>query len=256
MVRHWWQVRKENKNWIKKISINGIGLFLTSLILVSVLSIKFFEGGWITILITGSLIILALITKKHYNSVNLKIKELDETILPAITESIEVFHNSEHSKQEYNVNNKTAIIFVNGFNGLGIHTLLSVIRTFPNTFSNFAFAQVGVVDTGSFKGTAELIELESKTKKDIYNYIEFINRNGFYAEGFSKVGTEVIETAEELLMEIQTKFSNAVYFGGQLVFHKETIFNKMLHNQIVFTLQKKLYKMGLPFVIMPIKINM
>ncbi|MFA7288797.1 MAG: APC family permease [Melioribacteraceae bacterium] len=256
MVRHWWQVRNENKNWFKKIAINGIGLSLTSLILVSVLAIKFFEGGWITLVITGSLISLAIITKKHYNSVHEKIKELDETILPAITESIEVMHGCDHTKPHFNPNDKTAIIFVNGFNGLGVHTLLSVLRTFPNTFSNFVFAQVGVVDTGSFKGTAELNELEVKTKKDIHNYIDFINRNGFYADGFSKVGTEIIETAEELIIAIQEKYSNTVFFGGQLVFHRETIFNKMLHNQIVFTLQKKLYKMGLPFVIMPIKINM
>ena len=64
MVRHWWLVRKECKHWFKKAFINGIGLSLTAFILVSVVVIKFFEGGWITIIITGSFILLAVIIKR------------------------------------------------------------------------------------------------------------------------------------------------------------------------------------------------
>ena len=31
MVRHWWQVRRENKAWVRKISVNGIGLVIDDL---------------------------------------------------------------------------------------------------------------------------------------------------------------------------------------------------------------------------------
>lgn len=44
MVRHWWIERKNEKKWGKKIIINGIGLALTSFILISVITIKFSEG--------------------------------------------------------------------------------------------------------------------------------------------------------------------------------------------------------------------
>ena len=49
MVRHWWQVRATERKWRHGILINGLGLLLTSFILVSVIVLKFDEGGWITI---------------------------------------------------------------------------------------------------------------------------------------------------------------------------------------------------------------
>ena len=257
MVRHWWQVRKQSKEWIHKIIINGIGLGLTVLILVSVVIVKFFEGGWVTILITGSLIAFALVVKSHYNIAYKSLRELDNTILPAVTSSIEILDKSTAGKKSgFDPNNKTAAIFVNGFNGLGVHTLLAVIKTFPNTFSNFVFVQVGVVDAGSFKGTTELQKLEKKIHDDVQNYVHFVEKSGFHARGLSIIDTEVIEGAIKLADDIIKEFPDTVFFGGKLVFSKETSFTKLLHNQIVFVLQRILYTKGYPFVVLPIRINM
>ena len=67
MVRHWWIARKSEGHWRTKLFINGIGLVLTSFILVSVIVLKFNEGGWLTIFITGSLVVLSIVIKRHYN---------------------------------------------------------------------------------------------------------------------------------------------------------------------------------------------
>ena len=53
MVRHWWQERRNVPDWRRKIAVNGIGLVLTTFILVTLSVIKFFEGGWITLVVTG-----------------------------------------------------------------------------------------------------------------------------------------------------------------------------------------------------------
>ena len=42
-----------------RITINGIGFVLTSSILVSMMIVKFHHGGWITLLITAMLVIVA-----------------------------------------------------------------------------------------------------------------------------------------------------------------------------------------------------
>ena len=36
---------------------------------------------------------------------------------------------------------------------------------------------------------------------------------------------------------------------------KETFFNRMLHNNIVFAIQKRLYRQGVPFVILPFRVE-
>ena len=257
MVRHWWQCRKTDKKWKRKISINGIGLSLTSLILASVVMIKFYEGGWITIILTGSLVFIALSVKKHYNATYMMLRELDDAILPALTSSIYLLGDKPRNPDEpvvYDKNSKTAVILVNGFNGLGVHTLLSVVKTFSETFKNFVFAQVGPVDAGVFKGSDEVVKLEKKIKDDVDKYVNFLNQNGFYAESYCEINTEVVDGIVDLANDIFKKYPNSVFFGGQLVFPHETFFSKILHNQIVFSTQRRLYHQGIPFVILPIRI--
>src|SRR5512135_1800144 len=80
MVRHWWQVRGKEAHWEKKLFINGVGMTLTFFILVSVIVLKFNEGGWITLLLTGSLIVIAVLTKRHYRNTFLLLRRLDELV--------------------------------------------------------------------------------------------------------------------------------------------------------------------------------
>ena len=77
MVRHWWTARFDVRGWHRKLLINGIGLVLTASILVLMIVFKFFEGGWITLLITGALVVLAILIKRHYHNVWLLLRRLD-----------------------------------------------------------------------------------------------------------------------------------------------------------------------------------
>lgn len=65
------------KNWKKKLIINSVGLVLTVLILVSVILVKFSEGGWVTLLIIGSFVGVVVIIRRHYDSVSVLIQELN-----------------------------------------------------------------------------------------------------------------------------------------------------------------------------------
>ena len=58
-------VGQRNAARLEKGLINGIGLMLTSFILISVIILKFYEGGWITLLVTGSLMAVAITTRRH-----------------------------------------------------------------------------------------------------------------------------------------------------------------------------------------------
>ena len=52
----------------------------------------------------------------------------------------------------------TAVLFVGGYGGLGIHALLSIQRLFPGHFKNFVFVTVGLVDSAQFKGVVDLLK--------------------------------------------------------------------------------------------------
>ena len=81
MVRHWWESRTKVKDWKKKLIINGVGLVLTALILMSVIVVKFGEGGWVTLLIIGAFAGVVILIRRHYDSASVLIKELNARII-------------------------------------------------------------------------------------------------------------------------------------------------------------------------------
>jgi hypothetical protein len=97
-------------------------------------------------------------------------------------------------------------------------------------------------------------KVEAEAKNDIARYVNFMHKQGFYSEGTFRVGTDVVEEVNSIAPEILKRFPNAVFFGGQLIFPKDSLILRFLHNYTVFAMQKKLYREGIPFVILPIRV--
>jgi amino acid transporter len=253
MVKHWIQVRHEEKKWFRKLLINSVGLLISFFILVFVVYIKFNEGGWITVLITGAVVSLFGYIKYSYN----KIAKLSGQV-NAILENLNQLNPVpvEPDKQsDYNKNGRTAILFVNGFSGIGIHSLLSIFRLFGETFTNFVFVQVGMIDADVFQSHDDIAKLKVKSQEDLEKYKNFIRGYGFYAESFYYTGLDMEEEIMKAIPEITTRFPRSVFFGGQLVFPKDTFMSRLLHNYSTFSLQRKLYTFGYEFFILPIKLR-
>ena len=125
---------------------------------------------------------------------------------------------------------------------------------FPGVFKNFVFVQIGVVDAGNFKGAAEVENLKSHISEGNQRYVEYMRLRGFHAEAISAVGIDVVQKASELAPSVLERFPNGIFFGGQLVFRKETLFTRLLHNYAVFSLQRRFYQQGLPLLILPIRV--
>jgi len=111
-----------------------------------------------------------------------------------------------------------------------------------------------MVDAGVFKGLEEMEALKTHIQADLDHYVKFVRDRGLYAEGVSAVGVDVVEEVVKLAPEIRQRFPKAIFFGGQLVFPNETFFTRLLHNHIVFAVQRQLYRQGVAFVIMPIRL--
>ena len=253
MVRHWWRLRGKNHPWLKGIAINGTGLVLTAGILISMTIIKFREGGWITLAVTGGLVALALFIRRHYDSTRRMLGRLD-SLVEATKATVERLPKPATPAGAYDPDAKTAIVLVNGFNGLGLHTLFSIVRTFGGAFRQFVFLQVGAVDAGNFKGAEEMERLRQFLDAELAKYVAYMNAEGYYAESHGVVGTDIVEEIVKLSHNVLERFPQGVFFGGQLVFPEETAFTRLLHNYIVFAVQRRLYSRGVPFMILPIRV--
>ncbi|MCX7918102.1 MAG: APC family permease [bacterium] len=247
MCVHWWKKRRTESKWIKRLLINGIGLVITTGILCATVILKFEVGGWVTLVITVSFILFCLWIKSHYTAVRKVFKRLDAilTDLPL----------PEHPPKLPPKDPKapTAILMVNQFNGLGIHSMLAIIKSFRKQFTQFVFVSVGEVDTSKFKGVEELDRLREATESALKKYVEIANKLGFYAEYRYSIGTDAIDELEILCREATKEFPNSVCFAGQLIFPKENWATRQLHNQAAFAIQRQLLFHGINMVILPIR---
>ena len=251
MVKHWWQVRARETVWKKKFLINGVGLLLTGGILVLLCVVKFDQGGWVTLLVTGAIVAVSFWVKAHYRQTQKKLFRLNELVAAALADDAIV---QEKSPPPCDTNARTAVFLVNGFNGLGLHTLLAVVRMFPKVYTNFVFVQVGVLDAGNFKGADEVENLRTHSNAQVQKFVSYMGKRGFYTEAHVALGTDIVDEAAKLCDGIADKFPQAQFFAGQLVFKDESLVTRWLHNHTVFELQRRLYQHGRAMLILPIQV--
>jgi amino acid transporter len=252
MVRLWWSERHREPRWRRRLFINGFGLLLTGGILISLCVVKFFQGGWATLLVTGLLIGVAFWVKSHYRHTQKKLYRLNELVAAALAD--DALLTVEKAPPPCDPNARTAVFLVNGFNGLGLHTLLAVVRMFPKVYQNFVFLQVGVLDAGNFKGAAEVDHLREHSRIEVDRFVSYMSRRGFFSEGYYGLGTDIVDEAARLSDAIAQKYPQANFFAGQLVFKDESLVTRWLHNHTVFELQRRLYQNGRPMLILPIQV--
>jgi amino acid transporter len=248
MVRHWRNDRKTHAHWRRRLTVSLSGTALTALVLVVTSSVKFLQGGWVTLLVTGGLIGFCVLVRRHYHSVRRMMKSLDDVLteLPLPPE--------DKPPPDLAPDGPTAIVLVESYAGLGIHTLLSIQRLFPRHYKNFVFVSVGLVDSGQFKGVQDVQALENKVRENLERYVTLATRMGYYAEYRYTLGTDLIEELEHLCLDLIKEFRRTVVFAGQLVFQRENLFTRSLHHETAFSIQRRLQFRGVQVIILPIRV--
>ena len=247
MARHWLMRRGAEPRWRRRFAIALVGAVVTGAILIITTLLKFEQGGWVTLVATSGFIALCFAIRRHYRRVRAMLWSLDETLtnLPL---------RAERAEPTLAPDGPTAIVLVESFAGLGIHTLLSVQRLFPRHFHNCVFVSIGLVDSAQFKGVDQLHALEHQVREDLDRYVRFAQRLGLYAEHRSALGTDLIDELEALCAELAREFRRPVVFAGQLVFQRETLFTRSLHHQTAFSIQRRLQFLGIQVIVLPIRV--
>jgi amino acid transporter len=252
MVRHWWLSRDSESKWKSRLLINGTGLITCLLILATVIIVKFDQGGWITLIITGLIVLFSLYVRKHYNRTEQLLQKLNAHANNADQEVKEALSKVFFQPSQPAEVNKTAVILVSDYDGEGVLSLLQTISLFEGTFVNYVFVEIGLLNVRTFVRQQELEALEKDVSDDLDKYVHLVERHGFKGESIKLLGTNLIEEMMKEASGIIAKYPNCVFFAGQLVFPKETFMTHYLHNYEAFTLQKRFYKEGIPFVIVPV----
>lgn len=250
MSRHWILDRAKEPRWKSQLSIHGTGLVMCLSILIITTMEKFREGGWITVMVTATLIGLCFAIHRHYESVRASLKRLDE-ILTSVPASDE---NAPITPSRLDRNLPTAVISVATFSGFGLHQILSIHKSFPNYFKQFLFISAAVVDSGTFKGAEEIDRLEKDTEENLKKYVAWAQKQGLRADYRLAVGTETVATIEAMARELAEQFPRAIFFMGRLIFREEKWYHRLLHNETPHAIQRRLQFQGIQAMVLPIRV--
>ena len=252
MSAHWWSVRKTERGWGHKLLINGIGCAFTLSILLITLTLKFNQGGWVTIVITSGLVGLCFVVRGHYDRVARAVQKLEADILPKLYTANPV----EPGPRDTDAS--TAVILVSGFNGLGLATLLQIEELFPKQFRNIVFVGVSEVDSSQMRSHEQIEALETRMADDLQSYCELAQQLGFHAEQCAGLGPDVVLELRLACTEVMRTFSHCVFFAGSLVFEDESegMIERFLHNHTAYEIQRWLQIQGRSMVILPVCVSL
>src|SRR5262249_41019243 len=140
---------------------------------------------------------------------------------------------------EPSADHPVAILFVGGYGGLGRHAPLTLFRMFPRHFKGGVFLAVGAVGSHVFKSENQGSELRKRTEEHLARYERFGRSLGLDATSAYAIGTEVQVEAERIGVELFRKYPEALVVAGQLIFENDTFWNRLLHNETAFLIQRR-----------------
>jgi amino acid transporter len=247
MCLFWIRGRGQHPLWRKHLGIHALGFLVCAFILAMTVYEKFSEGGWLTLALTGGLIAFCTLIRRHYMKVQRNLKSLDQVLADLPTEGAPVAAALDAGKP-------TAVLMVGSYAGLGIHSLLSIQRLFPSYFRNFIFVSVGVIDSASFTHVQAVDEVQERTQHDLARYVSLARGLGLAADYRMAMGTEAVEASEALCRDVAREFPRSIFFAGKLIFEEERWYQRLLHNETAYQLQRKLQFAGLNAMVLPVRV--
>lgn len=242
-------LRHREPGWPWRIAINILAFLLSALVAVSLTIMRLHEGVLWAAGVIVVLMFLCLFIRLYYDRVARLLKRLDR-----LRDQVEAEPAREVPPPVKDLAVPTAVVLVRSYGGAGIHTIMAILRTFPNHFRNFVFMSVGDIDFDRFKGTAEVEKLKDSVRNDLDRYVALVKKWGYWGESRAAFGVDVVDEAVALCTTIGKEFPRSAFFAGQLVFEQPGIVTRLLHEQTAPEIQRRLQFEGLTLVMLPIRV--
>lgn len=248
MSRYWITHRASQPRWRSQLAIHGTGLVMCVSILCITLYEKFLDGGWVTAAITCLTIAMCFWVRRHYRMVAESLRGLEKILEASPLEG------EKAGPCKLDPKAPTAVLTVSDFSGYGLHHILAIQRLLPGYFKNFIFVSVGVLDSGNFKGSEAIEQLEGEKRAHLANYVAWCRQQGLEADSRLRLGTEAIDTLEGTIIELSREYSRMIVFTGKLIFKEQRWYQSILHNETASAIQRRLQFNGVQVVVLPVRV--
>lgn len=241
--------RRRSPRARRSIGLFAVGFVLCATILIVTTIEKFTHGGWVTLVVTGAVVVLSFGIRRHYEWSQRQVRKLYSPLieLPRAPEAI-------GTPIEPPTSRPVAAILVGEYGGVGLHTCLTAISKFPGYFGGLVFVSVGIIDSKEFKGEETMDALRAHVESDLKRYVDFARGQGVPATSRYSIATEAVEGSAELCLELVREFPYTTFFAGNVVFAKERWYHPVLHNKTGIAIQQRLQAQGHIMVLVPVRL--
>jgi len=248
MARFSWQKHRRGEHWKRSFFLHAVALVLCLGILALTVVQKFSQGAWVTLLVTAAVVLLCMMINLHYRRIARQLRRLDQDLgdlgmVPAGADT------------PLDPKEPTAVLMVGSYGGIGIHSLLSIQRYYPSYYKNMIFVSVAVLDSGTFKGADEIERLEGQVRKSLDQYVSLARSLGWRASSRMASGLDAVKEASALCIALAEDFPRCTFFAGKLIWKRETWWQRILHNETAYQIERRLHWKGLPMSVLPIRVG-
>jgi amino acid transporter len=246
LVRYWW-THRERGRWRARLALSLLGFAVCGSILVITTVEKFGEGGWITLIITSIVIAIGWAIRSHYDATAASVRRA-EVIHAAPSGHVAL-------KPKLMPDRPTAAFIIGKSRSGLVHSSQTVLKLWPGFYKNFLVISASAVDVRSYGGDRALEELKAERERDMAFYMELARQNGMASKYYLGFGVDGVDESVKQCRMAREDFPNIVFFASKLVFEHESWITGLLHNQIVYSIQRRLHAEGMQMVILPMEIS-
>jgi amino acid transporter len=245
---YWVRNRKRKPVWRQKFAVSLTGFIICAGILIVIVTEKFYEGGWVTLMITSFFIVMGLLVKNSYRKL--------KTLLTSIETQFYDYRNIAacNKIQIADKNAPTAAIIVDQNFSSGMNCLLEIKKLFPGIFQNFIFVMVGEVDSNTFREEKKWREMRRKTKSILQKYKNYCNASGRFARAYVGYDTDIVEKLTRISYRVTRDYPKTIFFGTKFILENDNMFNQLIYNHMAYIMQRRLHVKGINMIILPMKI--
>lgn len=198
------------------------------------------EESWVVVGITAAVALFSFALHRYWRSVQLQVDHIANRLFEPSKVRV-----GAASPRPPVPEASTAVLFVEGYDPVGLEALLSIRRMFQGAFSQVIFASVRSFDADDEEGRSDGRTLKKVVETALERYFPVADLLDLGTEVRVALGTNPLRLKLDLAMEIARKYARVVFFCPRILLEPAKWYFRFLEPQGSCTIARRLQQRGL-----------
>src|SRR5262249_11379936 len=96
--------------------------------------------------------------------------------------------------------------------------------------------------------------VRERTQESLDKYLDLATGLQLATAARTALGTEAVDTASTVALDVAREFPRVVFCSGKLVFEQDRWYQRVLHNETAYSIQRRLQFAGQQAMVLPVRV--